>query len=366
MRTDAVILISNGAYWQARWRDAVGQRVSKSLGPKSQITRRQAVQLCRDLAAKHVVSPDSRGRPREITLEQWLTRYFELRADLAPTTSAMQQDTKNLLIKHFGADVRLDRISRAAAADFRRTLGKRSITETTIRKHIGIAKVMFAWAMRQDFIALNPFDREVTSILPVDRTWRYVTADELEQILDACPDDRWRSLFALARLAGLRLSEALALRPEHLDMKARTITVVPRRGVRTTKEARRTVPMQPRLHQVLTQRLASAGDAKLVCGLTHNNTRRDAIVIVKRAKLKPWPKLFHTLRKNLVTDWAAVYPPYDVAAWLGHDPKVAAGFYHQTKPETMAKVTRPAAATREDELLAEIARLKATIRGASR
>jgi hypothetical protein len=49
-REIAVNLSSNVGYWQADWRDSAGKRRKKSLGPKSELSQRQARKLCRQLA----------------------------------------------------------------------------------------------------------------------------------------------------------------------------------------------------------------------------------------------------------------------------------------------------------------------------
>lgn len=60
------------------------------------------------------------------------------------------------------------------------------------------------------------------------------TADEVLRILDACDDTttdiRNRALFTLLWRSGLRVSEALALRPHHVDFTASTVTVLAGKG----------------------------------------------------------------------------------------------------------------------------------------
>ena len=52
--------------------------------------------------------------------------------------------------------------------------------------------------------------------------------------------------------------------------------------------------------------------------------------IVKRAGLKPWPKLFHNLRASRETELAQVHPMHVVCDWIGNSPKVAAEHYLRT------------------------------------
>lgn len=62
------------------------------------------------------------------------------------------------------------------------------------------------------------------------------TAEEILRILDACGDDttgvRNRALLTVLWRSGLRISEALALRPHHINFDARTVVVMAGKGGR--------------------------------------------------------------------------------------------------------------------------------------
>jgi hypothetical protein len=55
--------------------------------------------------------------------------------------------------------------------------------------------------------------------------------------------------------------------------------------------------------------------------------------ILKRAKIRSWPKLFQNLRSSRETELMAVYPAHVVCAWLGNTPKVAMKHYLQVTDE---------------------------------
>ena len=48
------------------------------------------------------------------------------------------------------------------------------------------------------------------------------------------------------------------------------------------------------------------------------NVWRDFQVLAKRAKVKPYSKPLHSLRKSCITDWAAKFPAHVVKEWAGH------------------------------------------------
>jgi integrase len=59
------------------------------------------------------------------------------------------------------------------------------------------------------------------------------------------------------------------------------------------------------------------------------NLRTGLMKILKRAGIKPWPKLFQNLRSTRATELRDRFPSHAVAAWLGHTVKVADAHYNQ-------------------------------------
>ena len=60
------------------------------------------------------------------------------------------------------------------------------------------------------------------------------------------------------------------------------------------------------------------------------NLRSQLLRIIKRAGLKPWPKLFQNLRATRETELAERFPIQVVCDWIGNTPKVAMRHYLQT------------------------------------
>ena len=165
-----------------------------------------------------------------------------------------------------------------------------------------------------------------------DKDWRYVSAEELETLFDACPNAGWRVLPGLCRLAGLRVGEALDLQWGRVDWTANRISVI---AQKTGK--RRLVPLEPRLQTLLIEayEAATAGDTYVVSvgDVSRSSFRRRFDSIVRRAGLEPWSAPYQVLRRNCETDWAQAYPQYVVSAWMGHDISVSARHYLQVPEE---------------------------------
>lgn len=345
MREIHVRLKRNGAYWKAAWIDSAGDTREKSLGPRAKISNRQARILCQRLASEMRLNPSRRDAGKAPRLREYLDRYLEHRTDLRPRVWKMHHKTAEYLAGRIGEDgqaiagffdpaLRIDRITRADAADWRAWIAAKELTEATICNHVRTVKVMFKRAVNEDLIPFNPFDRLKGTAPAPDKDWRYVTRDELQKMLAAAPDRHWRIFLSLQRLAGLRRGEALALQWPHVDWQARRLTVFAEKT-----GMKRLVPIEPELYRQLLEAFEAAEPGvEPVAPVSENNLHRRMVALIKRAGLAPWPDPFQVLRRNCETDWAQLYPQYAVSTWIGHDIAVSAKHYLQVPEELFDKL----------------------------
>ncbi len=140
-------------------------------------------------------------------LEEFVASYIESRTDAKPNTLKKWRTTETMLVEHFGGDTPLGKIRPGAVDQWRRELSV-GRAENTVRKHIAVAKVFFNAARRQGLIEANPFDDQKASILPNPSRFHFITAEDAEKVINACPDPEWRLIFALSRYGGLRCPSA--------------------------------------------------------------------------------------------------------------------------------------------------------------
>lgn len=348
MRRPIIVTLQvNGPHWRAYWRERTGRKRYKNLGRIDEITKAHALRGCRELEKRLNEGASLDGGNH--TLKTWEAEYLANRAsDLDERTVANMRHTFAHLRAHFGPTFRLDELTRQKAATFRPYLAKQQgrsgkLSKSTIATHIRRAGTIFGEAHKQDLIPFNPFDREKSAEPKVEKDWARVSRDDLRRVLEACPSEEWRIMFALCRLAGLRQGEALRLRWDDIDWgDPPTLTVRPEGGVVTTKQRTRTVPVEPDLYAMLLARFSNddyRGALVIGRGKLGGNVERQARKIVERAGLTPWSKPLHTLRKNLVSDWQAQYPARAVDEWLGHSAGVSEKHYRKTDPETIRMVT---------------------------
>ena len=156
----------------------------------------------------------------------------------------------------------------------------------------------------------------------------YVTPEMAHKVLDACSDAQWR----LARFGGLRCpSEVTRLKWEDVDFANSRFIVHASKTEHHADGGVRTVPMFPELKLVFQTAFDEAPAGAVYCLSRYKGKWSNLGVlmarIVKRAGLKPWPKLFQNLRSTRETELFKMTGGNvkAVCSWIGHSPQVAMG-----------------------------------------
>jgi integrase len=163
---------------------------------------------------------------------------------------------------------------------------------------------------------------------------RFLTRTQLGRLLAEIPNE-WRPFVDLLAATGLRISEAIALRPMDIAVEPPVVRV--RRaivdGQLTIPKSRhglRTLPIPPKLAADLSElaALRKAGDDLLFRGprgapVRPNNLRKRVLIPAAERAGVPWAR-FHTLRHTCASLLAeAGAGPIRLQRWMGHH---SAGF----------------------------------------
>ena len=72
----------------------------------------------------------------------------------------------------------------------------------------------------------------------------------------------------------------------------------------------------------------------------NSNSRTQMMKIIRRAGLKPWPKLFQNLRSTRETELADQFPIQVVCDWIGNTEAIASKHYLQVTEDHFAKAVQ--------------------------
>ena len=282
------------------------------------------------------------------TMAAFLDSYITSRGDVKGSTGTVYGHTRRCLVEYFGASKPLRDITPGDADKWRLWLvTHEKLAENTVRRRSGIAKQFFKAAARQRLVSQNPFADLTAAVKANPSRYHYVTVADADKVLAVCPDAEWRLLFALSRYGGLRCpSEHLGLRWGDVDWEKGRLRVASPKTEHHEGGASREVPLFPELrpHLEAAWDEAKPGAEYIITRYrdTNSNLRTQLNRIIRRAGLKPWPKLFQNLRSTRETELVERFPLHKVCAWIGNSQLVAAKHYLQVTDEHFEEALKPA------------------------
>jgi len=286
-----------------------------------------------------------------VRLSDFIGRYIESRTDAKIRTVRKWRTTRRLLTEFLGADSNLVAITAGDANRFKLHLlkmkkedGTKFYSPSTLGKHIEGAKLFFTAAVDDAIRTDNPFAKVKGSKAVNEDRVRFISQDDIRKCIDATPDRQWKLIIALSRFGGLRTpSEHVRLRWEDVLWDQNKIVVHAPKTEHHEGRAYRHVPLFPELLPFLLDAAERADDSGFVVTKirdSESNLRTTFLKIIKRAGLKPWPKLFQNLRASRQTELQETYPTHVVCNWMGNSPKVAQMHYLQVTDEHFEKAVQ--------------------------
>ena len=277
-------------------------------------------------------------RKAKITLAGWIDGYIQGRTDIKPNTKRNMKAARNDLFSFCNSHKCIADFSAYDAEVFRRHLLEKGLAENTIRRRCKRLKQFFLAACKKRLIADNPFDGIPTSTVSNAKRLCFISREDIQKVIEACPDNEWRLIFALARYGGLRVpSELYGLTWDDINWEKKRFVIHSPKTEHIEGKATRICPLFPELEQYLMEAFqqAPAGQMKVITMELSimSNLRTQAHRIIKRAGLVPWEKTFQNLRASRETELVETFPVHVVTGWLGNSPDIARKHYLQTHEE---------------------------------
>ncbi len=269
------------------------------------------------------------------TLADFLKSYVERRTDVKPGTQLNYDRVVKNMLDFFSESKPLRAITVNDAVAFRDWLrNKEKLSENTLRRRCGRARQFMTAAKKARMIIENPFDGMTVTVGGNKEKERFVTPEEAQKILIACPDPEWRLIFSLCRYGGLRCpSEVLLLKWKDVHFNERRIVVTSPKTAHHKGHEQRVIPLFPELalslNDVRSDQVAADDFVITRYRSANQNLRTQFTRIIKKANLTPWPKPFQNLRSTRETELMEHYPAHVVCAWIGNSEAVARKHYLQ-------------------------------------
>jgi integrase len=265
---------------------------------------------------------------QDSTIGAWWDRCITQRPDLKPASVEKLRQSKVKFLGFFDAGRSLRSVTRGEAQDWRRSLVPQNLKEATIRQHCRNAKSVFNQAVTHGLLLESPMRGLVSaSVAAVNE--KYVTPEEAQRILDACPNLQWRLFFSLARFATCRVpSETHLLTWADVDWERGMLTVHSPKTERHPGKDKRQVVLSPALLALLREARGGPGiDDDRIISLSENNLARDFKAILKRAGVVEWPDLFQTLRRSCRIHFEEHASGNAVDLMMGHSAAIGGKHY---------------------------------------
>lgn len=293
-----------------------------------------------------VAERDDPRRPRNIaqgsqSVHRFLSDWLAMKKPhLKPTSYLTYAYECGLAIRYFGADRRIDTISRHDAAmlySYYANAGHKNIAQLRM-----VVAQAFEYALEEDYIKSNPFRRAKAPT--VERKPRIaLTKQQRAQMLACCAGDELEVLWHLYSRLGLRRGEGIGLLWANVDWNAKTITITqhyPRVAGKTTKQtpktprSKRTIPVFDdilgllRVLQTAQRKRAATTPGWVMTGLVFTNERGEHVtadhVVWQWGKLRkkaglPEQATIHSLRHTAIHLLEDSGAPFSVVqAFAGH------------------------------------------------
>jgi hypothetical protein len=281
-----------------------------------------------------------------MTLGCLLDEYTQSRVDVKPGTQLTYGRTCQYLLGYFPADKRLSEINEGDADAWRLHLLGQGLAISTVNRACGMARQFFRAAVRRKLLAGNPFDDLESSVKSNKARQFYVSRQDIEKIIAACPNTEWKLIVALARYGGLRTpSETLLLRWGDINWEAGKMLVRSPKTEHHTGGESRLVPLFPELGPLLREAFTAAEPGAEFVIAKHRkrgaNLRTQLLRIMAKAGVKPWPKLLQNCRSTRQTELCEHWPEHIVCAWIGNSRLVAREHYLQIRDEDFLRAAEP-------------------------
>tara|TARA_R110002072_G_scaffold59882_6_gene152226 strand:+ start:25170 stop:26546 length:1377 start_codon:yes stop_codon:yes gene_type:complete len=309
------------------------------------------------------LEPEPVDEATVMTLDAFLTDFLHRKGpSKKPATRVVWGQVMALLREYMPDGILMRDVTVGHAKQFAESLRDRPLASSTVHKRVGFARQFFEDAVDWELIEKNPFSK-VKTTQSSKKSNVHVPMETIDKVLRHC-DETWSLIVMLSRIGGLRCpSETLSLKWGDVDFEHERMHVPECKVEHHEGRGVREVPLFGDLRPLLDDafKTATVGgkypspDAYVIDkpayraaamregGWANANLRTQFLKILTRAKVKPWKRLFHSMRASRETDLLAEgWQKHIVCAWLGNTEAVADRHYNLVTDADFSQAARAA------------------------
>ena len=288
-----------GVRYDLRWYDRSGFQHSESAG-----TNQRTAESLRKKKEWELNQGLVTGTER-ISFDKFVKEHLELRqGTIAPSTIRIERRVlglvKEICRPRMVADLKPVSIEKFKAKRLK------TLSVSYVNLHLRTLRSILNKAVKRGYLKSNPA-KEVDYAQEVEKPKRILEVQEIEALLDACSNVKWRIFCYLAVACGLWLGEITNLLWKDVDLEKGLVHVQNRQDWKTKGKRNRTVALNERSIQMLEKLRLQTGFRRYVLVTKdgrqwHNNIHRDFGNLVRRAGIDRCTP--HDLRKTFCSQLA--------------------------------------------------------------
>lgn len=260
------------------------------------------------------------------------------------STVRQYQTARKWFFRYFKEEQQFDTVTEKDAEEFNAWVHRQKnkygkpISPRSVAGYLKTIKAVFNLARKARLLDRSPFEFIKKGSFANPARQFEVSLEMISDILDACPSQGWRTLFAFWRFGGLRKMEPLLLKWEDILWQAGKIRVHSPKTERYEGHAERICPLFPEIRRELEDLFevqgSPAGDTYVlpddIRERSENGIYNAVIRIIKRAGYTPWDRLINNMRSTRVSELVREGRSEKARkAWFGHSEKVSEKHYQQ-------------------------------------
>ena len=139
-----------------------------------------------------------------------LGHLFEAKkADIKESSMKAYLHCQEHFFKQFSPTELIETITAERLLEWKTSMLVAGCATNSVAKYVQTTKMVFDWAVDQDWLTKSPGKKIPSGKMANRAKDRMISMEEYAQLLDACPNQEWRTIIALARIGGLRCPSEL-------------------------------------------------------------------------------------------------------------------------------------------------------------